>query len=420
MRNLNKPNNFDLRDNSGSMTIAFAFFMPLMLMGLAISVDYGRALAISQRVTIALDAAALAGAKMLDTDTATDADIIARTQNYFQAEMARIGATNVSFNTMVPTIDRSASKVTTSITGVVNSYFGKTVGISNIPVHKTATVVYKMRKVELSMALDITGSMNQVPAGDTRTKIDSLRISATNLVDTLFSRSLNDSGIRIALAPYSSSVNVDWRTFQVTDGAANSGCVVERGGANTTTDAPAFGVDAVLPAPSGATCPNDPIIPLLGRSGVSTLKTAISGFNANGSTAGHIGTAWAWYMISPTWSSLFSGPSAPEPYSADVVKNVVIMTDGLFNTSYLSGYPRNSQQAIDESYAEFLGICTNMKARNINVYTVLFGLADPVAEAKMQACASSPSNYFTAVNGAQLEASFTTITDRLNNLRVSQ
>jgi Flp pilus assembly protein TadG len=402
------------------MTVMFAFILPLLFLGVAVSVDYGRALAISQRVTLALDAAALAGAKLLDTDTATDADIIARTQSYFQAELARMGASNVTFTSMVPTIDRSASMVTTSVTGVVGSYFGKAVGISNIPIQKTASVVYKMRKIELSMALDITGSMNQVPAGDTQTKIDSLRASAANLVDTLFSRSINDTGIRIALAPYSSSVNVDWRTFQVTDGAAYNGCVVERSGSNTATDAPAYGIDAVEPAPHGATCPNDPIIPLTGRSNVSTLKSAISGFNANGSTAGHIGTAWAWYMVSPTWAGLFSGTNRPEPYSTDVVKNVVIMTDGLFNTSYLSGYAPGSQAAVDESYAEFLSLCTNMKAKGVNVYTVLFGLADVVAEAKMKACATTPANYFTASNGAQLEASFTTIADRLNNLRISR
>ena len=41
-----------------------------------------------------------------------------------------------------------------------------------------------------------------------------------------------------------------------------------------------------------------------------------------GSTAGHLGTAWAWYLLSPNWNSVFSGTtSAAGPYSDLTVIN---------------------------------------------------------------------------------------------------
>ena len=35
------------------------------------------------------------------------------------------------------------------------------------------------------------------------------------------------------------------------------------------------------------------------------LKSRIDTFVASGTTGGHIGTQWAWYMLSPKWNALF-------------------------------------------------------------------------------------------------------------------
>ena len=47
-------------------------------------------------------------------------------------------------------------------------------------------------------------------------------------------------------------------------------------------------------------CPAAALKPLSADSGA--LKTTIKSFNASGSTAGHIGIQWSWYMLSPKWS----------------------------------------------------------------------------------------------------------------------
>ena len=265
------------------------------------------------------------------------------------------------------------------------------------------------------------GNLGDVPVGDVRSKVESLKIAANLVVDTLYDQAINDRGIRIALAPFSASVNVGSYASTV---AATINCVVERPGVNNATDAVASSAD-ILPTldtvgATGNTCPTPSIMPLVGRSQRWNIKSAISGFSPGGSTAGHIGAAWAWYMLSPAWSSIFTGNNQPGAYNdPNVSKNIVIMTDGLFNTSYLTGLAAGSPAATQESYSEFNQLCANMKARGINIYTIGFGLDDPAAAIELQNCASAPGNFFAAVNGTQLQAAFQAIADKLNNLRVS-
>ncbi len=409
-----------LRDERGAVAITFGLCISVILLCMVIAVDYGRAVSVSRKVTTALDAAALAGAKLLVSDDATDGEVIAGAEAYFAAQMDNMGVGNLVVSSLVTTLDRNASTVTTGASVAVESLFGKTVGITTINVEKTSTVVYKIKKIELAMALDVTGSMADVPAGDVRTKIESLQLASKDLVDTLFDKSVNESGVRIALAPYSGAVNVDARAAAVTAGALANGCVVERPGANNATNADASGADALVPMPAAGYCPVATIKPLAGRSQRASIKSAIDSFAPNGSTAGHLGTAWAWYMVSASWSSVFGGASAPSAPAPDVVKSVVVMTDGLFNTAYLSGFAPGSPEGSVESYDQFTALCTNMKASGVAIYSVLFGEGDPTAIAKMQACASTPSNYYTAANGAQLQAAFATIAERLSAIRVAQ
>ena len=51
------------------------------------------------------------------------------------------------------------------------------------------------------------------------------------------------------------------------------------------------------------------------------LKRRVDKLVTSGSTAGHLGTAWAWYLLSPKWGYLFPAASAPGPYSDLTVMN---------------------------------------------------------------------------------------------------
>ena len=55
-----------------------------------------------------------------------------------------------------------------------------------------------------------------------------------------------------------------------------------------------------------------------------------------GGTAGPVGTAWAWYTLSPNWASLWPRPIASRSAydTAELRKIAILMTDGEYNTEY--------------------------------------------------------------------------------------
>ena len=158
----------------------------------------------------------------------------------------------------------------------------------------------------------------------------------------------------------------------------------------------------------------------MGKSQVATIKGTIDGYVAAGATAGHIGTAWGWYLISPEWASVLPSASAPKPYDdKSVMKAMIIMTDGLFNTSYLTGGNTPLATQMDESYQQFDALCANIKAKQITIFTVGFDLSDPRALGELQNCASGGANFFDAKTGADLKKAFGEIASRLTTMRVS-
>lgn len=67
-----------------------------------------------------------------------------------------------------------------------------------------------------------------------------------------------------------------------------------------------------------------------------------------------------------------------------------------------------------------LAICTNMKANEIEIYTVAFMVDDPVARDMLKTCASSPAHYFQASDAAVLSAAFSGIAQSLQVVRLAR
>ena len=198
--------------------------------------------------------------------------------------------------------------------------------------------------------------------------------------------------------------------------------MIERTNSRAFTDDPPVGADILPAVPStpygNYSCPPATVIPLMGKSQVTTIKSTISNYAALGSTAGHIGAAWGWYLLSPKWAGVLPGPSAPAAYSdTKVSKYVIFLTDGIFNTSYLSGSATDATTMQNESYTQFQSLCANMKTAGVTVYTVALDLTDARALNELQTC-GGPNSY-TAANGSDLVGVFRQIVSHLNTLRVA-
>ncbi len=427
-------------DDRGTVAVLFGLSCICLMLVVGLAVDSARYHNITSKVQDSLDAAILAGAKLLPNDDANDTDIQTRAQAFFDTAIASAGVKLTSIEDLQLTIDRPNSTVSANLSATVPSLFG---GLAFQPkqalLTQSSKVVYDVKPIELSMVLDITGSMND------KGKISDLKGAATDVVDILFKNSVSEKAVRIAVAPYSASVNAGALASQVTDlpvttncgwswhanwsckdtaGVDADTCVIERQGANGATDAAPAGADKLPNVPTtpygNYVCPSSTVIPLLGKSQADLIKNTINGYAASGATAGHIGTAWGWYLLSPNWSGVFPTDSDPAPYNdGKTEKSMIVMTDGLFNTSYLSGGNTPAAQQSQESYTRFQELCTGAKAQGITVYTVGFDLADPTAIQNLQLCASAPDHFFDAKTGADLRKAFKDIANKLSTLHVA-
>jgi uncharacterized protein YegL len=275
-------------------------------------------------------------------------------------------------------------------------------GFDSMDLPVTSEIIASQREIELALVLDVTGSMGG-------SKIADLRAAATDLVELMLPDTGRQSRARVGLAPYAQSVNAG-SVFNTATGRRNgTGCVFERSGSARFTDAaPASG--SYVGYDRNVTCPSATVQPL--TTDKAALKTQIADLRASGQTAGHIGTAWGWYLVSPLWSSVWPTASRPEAYDASkTIKAVLLMTDGAFNTQHV---PANGDSA-----TQARALCTNMKAKGVVVYAVAFA-AGSAAEALLGQCATSPGHYFTADNGAQLQSAFQAVGRSLTDLHLTQ
>jgi len=215
-------------------------------------------------------------------------------------------------------------------------------------------------------------------------------------------------------------------------------CVTERTGTHKFDDvAPSTAAVGINYTDAGASCITRTMLPL--TSDKAALTTLANNLSAGGSTAGHLGLAWGWYMVSPNFAYLWPTANQPAPYGrANLVKSVILMTDGLFNVQYCGGVitpedPANGHNppatttyadcaTPDNGYSKAQGqaICDAIKASGITLYTVGFDLGtDADSLAFLQGCASTTANFFRADTGADLTDAFRKIADGLNTLRIS-
>ena len=345
--------------------------------------------------------------------------------------------------------------------------------------------------IEVSVMLDVTGSMCS-PC----TKIQAVQSAAKDLIDIIVSTDQSQYYSRIALAPFAEAVNVgavlaplvrgtvtsntsstpqtftttsvlnntanqptkQWIQYKKASGSGTNTwvisdkCVTERVGTSAYTDAAPTGTSTYVGkgyfgANTSTSCPIgnhtdaevNSIQPL--SSDTTMLKRRIDKLVTGGSTAGHLGTAWAWYLLSPNWNSalLTAFPTAysAAPYSDLTVQNsngapklrkiAVLMTDGDYNINYCKGVEAlnsnqspqikcNSENGVSQSQAGTM--CTAIKNAKIEVYTVGFEVSS-AAKTFLTSCATDTSHYYDATTEVALQAAFRDIALKIASLRLT-
>lgn len=380
--------------------------LSLMIMS-GIAVDGARSYRVASEAGIALDAAALASAKALRLEKPDDAQLQDYANSYFSTNFDASNHGEATYSSVSVAADRKLNKVTLNVTLQVPTTLTAILGRRHLDVVSRSSAIYDARDVELSMMLDVSGSM----AGS---KIGDLKAASSDLVTILLDGNKKGSKHKIAIAPFSTAVNIGAYAEEIVDKKDQKGkpyvgkgttCVTDRFGAHAFKDkSPNSGKFGQR----SAACPTTPVKPL--SDDAEDLIAHIDSMSADGWTAGHLGIAWAWYLLSPEWADLWPGESEPKDYDDDeYTKVAILMTDGQFNNFY---EPDNGA-----SEAQARKLCDNMKSSGLTVYTVGFQVPDEALPI-LQYCATSPTHFFDAKDGTQLRDTFQTIAKRLAGLRL--
>jgi hypothetical protein len=146
----------------------------------------------------------------------------------------------------------------------------------------------------------------------------------------------------------------------------------------------------------------------------SQLRSAVNGLTTNGSTAGHLGAAWAWGLVSPEWASVWGG-TAPAPYNdGRTEKYVILMTDGDYNT--VGGVNNSTNTTLSNQHAA--NTCSAMKGKGVVVYTIGFQVSS-AAKSRLKSCASGANRFYDANDAQSLRNAFRAIAVEINSLRLS-
>lgn len=199
MNSVNKTLAKARQDERGNVGIIFALTAIPVFAMVGLAVDYGRAITAKTQLQQATDSAALAAVR---TNIGTEADRIAAAQKTFAANYRPYGNASV-----VPAIAINGGTVTVEASDTVNNSVAGLVGYSQFSVSsESAATMMAGKHLELSMMIDLTGSMGESRNG--QTKIAGLKDAAEDLLDILFPNGASTSdAVRIAVAPFADYVN---------------------------------------------------------------------------------------------------------------------------------------------------------------------------------------------------------------------
>ncbi len=253
----------------------------------------------------------------------------------------------------------------------VRTHFMSFSGVDSLTARAASTAEEAVGAVEISLVLDMSGSMNEDSAEAGKTKIQVLRDAAKQFV-TLMLQKQDADRVSMSIIPYATQVNAGEEILgkftNVTSEHSYSHCL---NFSSTQFNNAALDPDASFQRTAhfdpfrytnGAEqFPKYPVCPV--RTGseitavtddVDVLHDRIDALTAKGNTSIDVGMKWGSAMLDPQFRSVIESLSddgsvpakfntRPLSYDDDVLKIVIVMTDGknttqyMLNSSYRSG-----------------------------------------------------------------------------------
>lgn len=413
-------------DVSGSVGMALALGSITLLGAISASLDYSRMSTTRAALGGAADAAALAAA------LATPAEQAALARSVFDANF-RDAAPVSSFITS--SFRRGNDEVfRVEAVATVAMTLSQAIGFTSVPVSAVSEVVLgNDADIQAALVLDVTGSMGG-------TKLTNLKTSATNMVNTLFTRLQRTDQVKMSVVPFAEYVNIglnnrnaNWTTntadHSVTTQSCNwkyrngswrwdcedeitnyvwKGCVGSRSNPNNIKD-DNYNSERV-PGVFNVNCPIA-MLPL--STNKQTIIDKINALSTGGNTYIPAGAMWGWATL-----------SAIEPFTSTTVPDrttkryLVLMTDGANTISPTYPYHDGGNTTTANNLTR--DICTNIKNDDIEVFSIAFQVNNGAVKTLLQNCATSTDKYFDASNSNELSDAFDKIARQMTNLRIAK
>ncbi|MGQ0673136.1 MAG: VWA domain-containing protein [Hyphomicrobium sp.] len=444
------------RDRSGDIAALFGLMAILMFLMMGAAIDYSRWLHARNQTMAAIDSAVLAAGSHLKAHTSDEAGAMEIADTYYDRNVKKrlpLLTDTISFKT-----EDNGLSVTAEGTAFIATTFLRLAGINQLPLFELSGAEYSKavlaagsnagKNIEVALMLDTSGSM------DDNNKLEDMQEAASDLVDILIWDDQSQFTSKVSLAPFSADMRVPSAYLDAVRGAGPflditvnyscwnrrtgfttcttsyevTPCVVERTQGQKYTDAaPKIGMFVTAGYTSSGNCSqpaDNSMMPL--TSNKTTLKNHINGMDLGGGTAGHLGTAWAWYTLSPEWNTVWPSNPAASYDAPNTEKIAILMTDGEYNTQYDAqglkvGWTGSGAAANGTSRQQAENLCDGMKDKGITVYTVGFDLGgNQSAIETLQNCASSADKFYNAENGDDLKQAFKDIALRLSDLYLTR
>ena len=395
-------------DQRGGVAPIFALAIVPIIGLVGAAVDYSRGNAARTAMQAALDATAL----MLSRDVAgmDPTQVSAKATSFFNAQFNRPEVTNLQANGVLSSPQQGSFILDVTASGTVPTTFTRLLGQQKLDISSSAQVKWGVKKLELALVLDNTGSMAN------HDKLVQLKAASHNLLTTLQNAAKQPGDVKVAIIPFDKIVNIgtgyagqSWVDYSVHDiqQAQWEGCVQDRDQPYDTQDTtPTTDLHTKFPAVqcSGLTTIM-PLTDILDTTGFTNLNSKIDAMAASGNTNVTIGLVWGWHAL--TANQPLTDGSEPAP---DKDKVIVLLTDGDNTQNRWT----KTGSSIDERTAL---ACTNAKAANIKIYTVRVIDGDATL---LRNCATKPSMYYNVNQASQLNSVFSSIAQNLANLRLAK
>jgi Flp pilus assembly protein TadG len=180
-------------DDHGNVAMMLAIAAIPVLGAAGAAIDYSRAIQARGELQRAVDAAALAAAKISDASTGEKKKLV---NSLLQNQLS-----NMALMAMQPKIEFSEpekGKVKVVVDAAVATSLIKILNFDRMDI-SAAAVAVSPSEAEVALALDTTGSM--------KNDMGTLRATATKFVQTLFHASPGQDSLRISVVPYVAAVN---------------------------------------------------------------------------------------------------------------------------------------------------------------------------------------------------------------------